>query len=136
MVVLPTDKAEVVIAAAGEFFRSQSPIWLTRFRVNLIAGYGWSSCCGGGDGEGVLIRGGLDLGCRRLAHESIPLFITAVHFSFGLSFPVQCVVTSGYLNHFAECVRFTHKSDFIFQSVREAVVELEAEGGVSPGYSG
>ena len=42
VVVLPTDKAEVVIAAVGEFFQSQSPVWLTRFRVDLIAGYGWS----------------------------------------------------------------------------------------------
>ena len=60
----------------------------------------------------------------------------AVHFSFGLSFPVQCVMTSGHLNHFAECVRFPHESNLIFQSVWEAVIKLEAEGGVSPGYSG
>ena len=76
------------------------------------------------------------MGCQHLAHESIPLFITAVHFSFGLSFPVQCVVTSGHLNHFAECVRFPHKSDFIFQLVWEVVIKLEVEGGISPGYSG
>ena len=97
---------------------------------------GWSSCCGGGDGEGVLIGGGSDLACRRLACESIPLFITAVHFLFGLLFPVQCVMTSGHLNHFAECVRFPHESNLIFQSVWEAIIKLEAEGGVSPGYSG
>ena len=103
MVVLPADKAEVVIAVAGEFFQSQSPVWLMHFRVDLIAGYSWSSCCGGGDGEGVLIGGGSDLGCRRLVRESIPLFIMAVHFSFGLSFPVQCIMTSSHLNHFAEC---------------------------------
>ena len=62
MVVLPADKAEVVITAAGEFFQSQSPIWLTCFWVDLVVGHGWLSCCGGGDGEGVLIGGGSDLG--------------------------------------------------------------------------
>ena len=47
-------------------------------------------------------------------------------------FPVKDVVALGNLNQFVQSVRLAKYGDFIFQAVGEAVVELKAEGSISP----
>ena len=47
-------------------------------------------------------------------------------------FPVEIVISLGGLYHLSESVRFAEYGNFVFKAIREAVIELETEGSISP----
>jgi len=50
-------------------------------------------------------------------------------------FPVKDVVALGNFDQITQSVRLAEYGDFIFQAVREAIVELETESSISPSNS-
>ena len=63
-------------------------------------------------------------GLRRVREYGFGVELT-IHSSFGLSFPIQDVIVDSNVHHFLQGLGFPKDHDFVLESLRQAIIELE-----------